>query len=77
MLDLQLPKFFKTAPCADDELREVFFSRKPTEQRVAVQVCATCPFLDECREQLAAGQYGEYGVVAGFTPAERRRMQKG
>jgi predicted RecB family nuclease len=74
MLDLKLPKFFTIAPCAAEEFREVFFSRKPTEQRVAVQVCKTCPFLDECREQLASGQYGEYGVVAGYTPAERRRM---
>ena len=77
MLDLGFPVFFRTAPCSSDEHREVFFSRRPTDQRVAQQVCADCPFLTDCQEYLDTGEYGEYGVVAGLTPAQRRRMKKG
>ena len=77
MLDLGFPDFFRSAPCSTPEHREIFFSRRPTDQRAAQQVCLNCPFLEECQECLDTGEYGEYGVVAGLTPAERRRMKKG
>ena len=77
MLDLGFPSFFRTAPCSTAEHREIFFSRRPTDQRVAQKVCADCPFLRECKDYLDTGEYGDYGVVAGMTPAERRRLKKG
>ena len=77
MLDLGFSCIALKLPCSTSEHREVFFSRRPTDQRVAQQVCADCPFLTDCQEYLDTGEYGEYGVVAGLTPAQRRRMKKG
>lgn len=77
MLDLRFPTFFREAPCSTSEHREVFFSRRPTDQRVAQKVCADCPFLNECHDCLDTGSFGDYGVVAGLTPADRRRLKKG
>ena len=46
---------------------------------VAVKnLCAVCPLLDACRERVfeAEKKYPIYGIVAGMTPDERKKMAK-
>jgi predicted RecB family nuclease len=41
-------------------------------------LCAVCPILDECRERVFEAEKKSpiYGIVAGMTPDERKKMSK-
>lgn len=51
------------------------------ESQFARSVCARCPVLAECLEDVmlrerGAGVYGRHGIVAGLDPEERVRLYK-
>lgn len=66
-----LPDWFSQAPCKAEP--DLFFSSKPSEQRKAVAICDSCELRESCDDWLTECPQ-EYGVWAGKTPAEIRRL---
>lgn len=62
-----------TAHAACRGRTELFFSGSHFRQRLAVEVCRSCPVRAQCLADAQAHEGIEFhfGVVAGLTPAER------
>lgn len=62
-----------SAACAHPSVDPRWFW-EPAKQVDAKRVCVGCPVVDDC---LQVGMSQEYGIWGGYTPAERRRIQRG
>lgn len=58
----------------------VFFIDKHagTSAQTAVDVCKTCPVIDECRSFVLSldNDMGKHGIWAGLTPKQRRGLKR-
>ena len=55
---------------------DFWFSELPRQQRRAKKMCARCPVWDGCLEMVAQDPE-QYGVWAGMSLNDRRRMMDG
>jgi hypothetical protein len=58
---------------------DLFFAGDPVSQRVALQTCWSCPVRRECEADVRSFEPvspRRYGVVAGYTAAQRRAWDR-
>lgn len=66
------PAWTEEAACAT-VLPDLFFSTAAESIAAAKDVCASCPVATKCLDDVLANP-DEWGIRAGLTPTERRRL---
>lgn len=64
----------KRAACIGHPRRDMWFADEPSDRKIAIAICYTCPVVAECREHGISHE--AHGIWGGLSENERRRARR-
>ena len=65
--------WWEDALCAQVD-PDLFYPEKGGSNTAARKVCSRCPVRTLCLQEALSGDWGDFGLWAGTSPQERRKM---